>query len=97
MGIKKLNVYSDPSHSWLKVKKQELIELGIADKISSCSYQYNDYAYLEEDCDVAYYINALNDKKGISWENVKIKMNHTNRRSKIRSYYNYTNQLTTKE
>lgn len=51
-------MHVDPGHAWLAVKKSELIRLGIADKISSCSYQKNDIAYLEEDCDASLFFKA---------------------------------------
>ena len=41
----------DSGHGWLKVSKQELINLSIEDKISTFSYMNKDDVYLEEDCD----------------------------------------------
>jgi hypothetical protein len=35
-----------------------LKELGIADKISTYSYQANEYVYLEEDCDAGVFLRA---------------------------------------
>ncbi len=43
---------TDPGHGWLAVPKAELVSLGIAQDISSCSYQHNGTAYLEEDDDM---------------------------------------------
>ena len=50
----------DPGHGWLEVSTAELAKLGIADKISSCSYQTRDgrTAYLEEDCDLSVWAAA---------------------------------------
>lgn len=48
----------DPGHGWLEVTMKELIDLGIADKISSCSYRKNGTAYLEEDCDMGVFLEA---------------------------------------
>ena len=50
--IKVFNFYADPGHGWMAVKKQQLVELGIAAKITPCSYQRGDTAYLEEDGDL---------------------------------------------
>lgn len=79
-------VYSDPSHSWGKVKRQVLNNLGIADKVSPYSYQLRDNVYLEEDCDLA----LLHDT--LSKQDVRIKFveKHTNRDSKIRSYERFS-------
>jgi len=52
--------YSDPAHSWLKVKYSELEELGIQCKISPFSYRNGEDVYLEEDCDAPMYITAVN-------------------------------------
>ena len=53
------NFYSDAGHGWLKVPKNELQQLGIADKISTYSYMRGNDAYLEEDCDLSQFIEAL--------------------------------------
>lgn len=50
--------YTDPGHGWLQVPKSELIELGVADRISSYSYQELDTVYLEEDCDLSTFFKA---------------------------------------
>lgn len=85
--MKTIVVYSDPQHAWAKVSKKELNTLGIANDISSCSYEKGDFAYLEEDCDLSKYIDALK-KNNIIY---KFKQTWTNRRSKIRNYYSYSN------
>jgi hypothetical protein len=51
--------HNDPGHGWLEVGRDELAMLHIDDAISSCSYQRWDKVYLEEDCDAALFINAL--------------------------------------
>lgn len=51
--------FSDPGHGWLQVERAELVRLGIAGAISAYSYQKGDFAYLEEDCDMAKYCNAI--------------------------------------
>ena len=54
----------DAGHAWLAVKQQELVNLNIADKISSFSYMKGGTVYLEEDCDAAHFINAYTQKFG---------------------------------
>jgi len=81
----KLNYFTDPGHGWVSVKLQTLIDLGIADKISTYSYIRGNSAYLEEDCD----LNTLY----IACHNLGYKIDltpkHTNNRSPIRSYATY--------
>ena len=58
---KKGNQYvktDDPGHGWLRVPINALIHLGILDKITQCSYRKGQYAYLEEDCDIATFTMA---------------------------------------
>lgn len=54
--------HEDAGHGWLEVTRKELIDLGILNKVSSCSYQHGLLVYLEEDCDAALFINALKAK-----------------------------------
>jgi len=62
MKTKTYIFHSDPGHGWLAVKRQELINLGILDKISSCSYQKGKTVYLEEDCDYSLFMKAKEEK-----------------------------------
>lgn len=64
MENKIFRFYSDASHGWLAVKRKELRELGILDKISSCSYQRGDTVYLEEDNDLIIFAQAFEAKFG---------------------------------
>lgn len=77
--------YEDCGHAWLKVPKKMLNELGVIDKITSCSYQRGEYAYLEEDCDISTFYHAYKDKYGVE---PKCR-HHYSDRSKIRSYEHY--------
>ena len=79
-------MYTDPGHGWMLVKRNELKELGIANKISSCSYHHGDNVFLEEDCDAPKFIKALQEK-GIE---VVFDERNTNRSSRIRNYYSYS-------
>ena len=56
--------YDSPSHGWLRVPRQELISLGIAEKITAFSYQQDDDVYLEEDYDMSQFIYAKVGKAG---------------------------------
>ena len=78
---------SDSGHGWLSVKKKELIDLGIANKISSYSYMKGQSVYLEEDCDVVVYF-AAQRKVSVG---VKVVNGKHYDRSPIRSYKPYIN------
>lgn len=54
----KYTVFSDPGHAWLAVEIDELVRLGIVDRISPYSYQKGEIAYLEEDCDMPVFCDA---------------------------------------
>jgi hypothetical protein len=85
MKTKTILVFADPGHAWAKVSKKELVKLGIHERISGCSYQRNDFAFLEEDCDLSLYLETLK-QKGVE---VKFKESHTNKQSRIRNYDGY--------
>ena len=81
-----LNFYTDPGHGWAKVNKKVLNDLGIAEQISAYSYQRGDFAYLEEDCDLARLMAAA-AAAGVT---VKLREHCSRERSsKIRSYRPY--------
>jgi hypothetical protein len=52
----------DPAHGWLEVPMADIETLGIRPDISNCSFIAGADAYLEEDCDAAVYLNALDDQ-----------------------------------
>lgn len=81
----KLNYFTDPGHGWVSVKLQTLIDLGIADKISTYSYIRGKSAYLEEDCDLGLLFTTC-DSMGVK---IDLITKHTNNRSPIRSYATY--------
>lgn len=56
----KWRFYEDPRHGWLEVHKDEILEVGIENDITSCSYVNGDYVYLEEDYDIGLFLS----KKG---------------------------------
>jgi hypothetical protein len=78
----KLNVYNDPGHGWVAIKRDVLIKLGIEHKVSYYSYQRGQTVYLEEDCDMSLLISAARDA-GITFGFVD---KYTQKRSPIRSY-----------
>lgn len=86
--MKILTIFADAGHAWGKVSKKELTDLGLADKISSCSYQTKSFVYLEEDCDLFLYCNALKEK-GIQYQ-VLTKYTKGSQRSHIRNYNHYS-------
>jgi len=79
-------VLSDSGHGWLSVKRKEIVELGISDKISSFSYANGKSVYLEEDCDAGVYIDAQRER-GVT---VKFKNGKWSERSYVRSFDNYS-------
>jgi len=89
---KTFDFYADPSHGWLKVPTKLLYSLGIISEITPYSYCHKKgfFAFLEEDLDVDTFLKAYREK--YSFE-PKIKSHHTNRSSKIRSYYCFDNTV----
>jgi hypothetical protein len=81
----KIKVFADPGHAWARFPKSRLAKLGIADKISTYSYQNGDNAFLEEDCDLSVLITALKSEG----YDIVFDESHTNKQSKIRSYETY--------
>lgn len=82
-------MYADPGHAWLKVPKARIQTLGL--KITSYSYERNEWAYLEEDVDAPTFIKAAQ----ALGENVKIRESVARERSsKIRSYRSFTQTVT---
>ena len=65
MKQKTYKLHTDPGHGWLAVRRKELVELGIADKITRYSYVKGETAYLEEDCDLATFFTAYRAKHGV--------------------------------
>jgi len=59
-----INFYDDSAHGWARVSINEIKELGIEKDISTYSYMADDSVYLEEDCDLGVYINAIKKQYG---------------------------------
>jgi hypothetical protein len=51
-------MFNDPGHAWLAVRRNELEDMGIMDRISPYSYQKGALVYLEEDCDFSVFVSA---------------------------------------
>ena len=81
-------IYSDPAHAWGKVKRQVLLNLGIAELISPYSYQYKDNVYLEEDCDLPMIYSTLMALD----TRIKFVEKRSKTSSRIRSYDSYSAQ-----
>ena len=57
---------SDPGHGWLEVPHQDLIDLGVDNKISKYSYldRSSNMAYLEEDLDAGVFMDRYKEVVG---------------------------------
>lgn len=84
---KTITFYADSGHGWAKIKRSELVKLNIADLISQYSYERGEYAYLEEDCDLSTYINALRNNGYTEFKFAGTTC--AERQSRIRSYNSY--------
>jgi len=83
--MKKYNCFEDSGHGWLEVDRGELLQSGIAEKISSCSYQKDKWVYLEEDMDKWTFLDAKFNGD-IEKAHASIKTNYVNGSSIIRTY-----------
>ena len=90
MEIRHLTFHADPGHGWLQVAFPDLLTLGINKQISTCSYQKNNFVYLEEDVDAGIFVNAA---KEAGWQ-LQIVEKYTNimppQHPSIRNYRQYT-------
>jgi hypothetical protein len=79
----KIKYHHDAGHGWYAVKKAALEQSGVANKISSYSYQRGNTVYLEEDSDAPKFFRAI-DTSTLEVTNGKFQS-----RSPIRSYQPY--------
>lgn len=86
----RLKWYTDPAHSWLRIKRTDAERLGIVHQISAYSYQSRQgtYLYLEEDCDAPLVTEALKQSTDTLPRYCIDK--HTNGRSRVRSLPQFT-------
>lgn len=75
----------DPGHGWLAVTRAEINALGIADKISSYSYQKGEIVFLEEDADLSTFLRAKEARR----EPVEYIERHVDE-TPIRNYRSYS-------
>lgn len=78
-------VYTDWGHGWAAVKRKELYDLEIENKITQYSYQKGATVYLEEDCDMTTYLKAMEDRG----TTVNLEYKDVGKYSPIRSYARY--------
>jgi len=96
--VRKYDFYIDPGHGWMKVKREELKELGVENKITGYSYERGEFVYLEEDRDASIFIDALERKSGENFEeNKHLRQHISDKNSKIRDYSSYRNYSSEEE
>ena len=83
--IKTIKHFQDPGHGWYKVSRKLLRKMNLLGKISSFSYQKNDWVYLEEDCDATIFFDRYKELFGDKYQ-IKITQNIANNMSSIRYY-----------
>ena len=85
----KLDLFSDPSHAWLKVPLKMLERMSVSRSITEFSYIRGQFAYLEEDIDLGRFAKAC-ELHGVR---LRIRSNYSDRASRIRNYdrYSFTN------
>jgi len=64
----------DSGHSWYGVPRDMIDTLGVADKISTCSYVDDRNVYAEEDCDAGIVLRAL-DEQGVAYYVAEARVN----------------------
>jgi hypothetical protein len=79
------NYLQDPGRGWLQVPMTEIRKLGLAQKISDCSFRKGGDAFLEEDCDMSLFIKALRT----TGQEFKLNEVHTDDDSPVRSYSSF--------
>ena len=87
MKNKTYTLYEDPGHGWVAVPIDDLIALGVADKITSYSYLLGNMAFLEEDCDLPTFVRAYKKKFGKAPKGKTVYQEYTSRRSYPRYDY----------
>jgi hypothetical protein len=83
--VTKCRFFCDDTYGWLRVKKEDAIELGICDKISIYSMEEGYYIYLEEYADAELFTTACLTR---GWE-VRIKYHKYEEYSVVRDMEPY--------
>lgn len=86
--------YTDPGHGWVEVPRSLLNELDIADKITPYSYQRGDDVFLEEDCDLSTFADAM-EKAGRPFKMTQV--NEPTRDSWVRLLWQYEPDMVSDE
>jgi hypothetical protein len=81
-----INFMADPSHGWGEIPIDLIQELGISGQISRYSYRRGDNAFLEEDCDLALFMQKAQAK---GWT-ITFRERNFNHDCAIRNYPRYT-------
>jgi hypothetical protein len=82
------NYYTDSGHGWVKVPVNILRKLGIEKQVTTFSYWRKGFAYIEEDTDMATFMEAHPEKDKLKFHNF-----HSNNSSRIRNYETYKKEL----
>tara|TARA_B100000900_G_scaffold37245_1_gene27965 strand:+ start:2069 stop:2392 length:324 start_codon:yes stop_codon:yes gene_type:complete len=82
--IKTIKHFIDPGHGWYKVSRKLLRKMNLLSKISSFSYQKNDWVYLEEDCDATIFFDRYKELFGEI--QIRVTSNIAENMSSIRYY-----------
>ena len=86
MNKKTFTFYSDPGHAWLCVPREMVVQLGVINTISHCSYQRNENVYLEKHYDAPKFRKALE----ASGKEFKYREVSASKESRIRRYDSFT-------
>ena len=82
MTIRKFRFVSDPGHGYLRVPLDVLKEYGVQFKISPFSFKSEKFAYLEEDMDMATFIEAVR----AAGDDVEYKVSYVNNPASCRNF-----------
>lgn len=78
----KLTKYNDPSHGWLKISQKQYRTIMGDQMPSRFSYAKGEFFYLEEDCDLQFFLKEAT-KQGCE---ISFAEKTSSKRSKIRNY-----------
>lgn len=89
---RKLTLFVDPGHSWLRVQKDLIDDLGLTNKITNFSYfdSSRELVYLEEHEDVSTFVNKIKELGFNFKEEFEIKKSRSQSPSFIRRLPSYS-------
>ena len=87
--VKTIMVFESPDSTWVKVKREELVKLGIEDVISEASRENKEDVFLDNLVDRPVYEEALRARYG---ENTQFILfaNHGGKLSRVRNYPHFS-------